>query len=54
MTPDDPVPADLLQSQDPDLCKWLCRYVMETQRTDGSLCNIEVTVERSESCNSLK
>ena len=38
MTPDDPVPADLLQSQDPDLlCKWLCRYVMETRRTDGSL-----------------
>ena len=38
MAPDDPVPPDLLKSQDTDLlCKWLCRYVMETRRTDGSL-----------------
>ena len=37
MTPDDPVPANLLKSQDTVLlCKWLCRYVMETRRTDGS------------------
>ena len=37
MTPDDPVPPDLLNSQDTDLCKWLCRYVIETRRTDGLL-----------------
>lgn len=37
MTPNDPVPPDLLNSQDTVLlCKWLCRYVMETRRTDGS------------------
>ena len=37
MAPDDPVPADLLQSHDPELvCKWLCRFVIETRKTDGS------------------
>ena len=35
--PDDPVPPELLESQDPELlCKWLCRYVIETRRTNGS------------------
>ena len=33
--PCDPVPADLLESYDPNLvCRWFCRYVMETRR-DG-------------------
>ena len=37
MVPGDPVPADLMQSHDPELvCKWLCRFVMETRKTDGS------------------
>ena len=37
MAPNDPVPPDLLKSHDPELlCKWLCRYVMETRRTDGT------------------
>ena len=37
ITPDDPVPPNLLESNNPELlCKWLCRYVMETRRTDGS------------------
>ena len=31
------VPADLLSSHDAELvCKWLCRFVLETRRTDGS------------------
>ena len=38
MRPNYPVSPDLLKSQDTDLlCKWLCRYMMETWRTDGSL-----------------
>ena len=37
MAPSDPVPPDLLKSHDPELlCKWLCRFVMETRRTDGT------------------
>ena len=36
VNPSDPVPADLLESLDPNLvCRWLCRYVMETRREDG-------------------
>ena len=32
--PNDCVPPELLESQDPELlCKWLCRYVMEMWRT---------------------
>ena len=31
------VPDDLLASHDPQLvCKWLCRFVMETRKSDGS------------------
>lgn len=31
------VPADLLQSHDANRdCKWLCHFVMETRKTDGS------------------
>ena len=38
LLPDDPVSKDLLASHDADLvCKWLCRYLMETRKTDGSL-----------------
>ena len=38
LTPDDPVPKDLLVSHDADLvCKWLCRFLMEARKTDGSL-----------------
>ena len=34
---DDPVPLDLLESQDADLVnKYLCRYILETQRENGS------------------
>ena len=37
MASDDFVPADLLQSHDPELvCKWLCQFVIETRKTDGS------------------
>jgi len=37
MTANEAVPADLLQSHDANLvCKWLCRFVMETRKTDGS------------------
>ena len=36
VNPSDPVPADLLGSHDPNLvCRWLCRYVMETRKEDG-------------------
>ena len=32
------VPDDLLASHDPQLvCKWLCRFVMEARKSDGSL-----------------
>ena len=35
--PSEAVPADLLESQDPELiCKWLCRFLMETRKSDGS------------------
>ena len=35
-SPDDPVPADLLKSHDPGLvCKWLCRFVLETRKDNG-------------------
>ena len=38
MVPNDPVPADLMQSHDPELVgKWLCQFAMETRKTDGSL-----------------
>ena len=38
LAPDDPVPKDLLASHDADLvCKWLCQFLMETRKTDGSL-----------------
>ena len=31
------VPADLLRSHDAELvCKWMCRFVIETRKTDGS------------------
>ena len=31
------VPTDLLQSHDAELvCKWLCRFLMETRKSDGS------------------
>jgi len=31
------VPADLLQSHDANCdCKWLCHFMMETRKTDGS------------------
>ena len=33
---DDPVPANLLKSHDPGLvCKWLCRFVLETRKDNG-------------------
>ena len=33
----DAVPSDLLMSHDADLVsKWLCRFVLETQKTDGT------------------
>ena len=32
------VPPDILRSNDAELvCKWLCSYVLETRKTDGSL-----------------
>ena len=35
--PDDPVPEDLLQSHDPtQIVKYLCLYVLETRKEDGS------------------
>ena len=38
LAPYDPMPMDLLASHDGDLvCKWLCLFLMETKRTDGSL-----------------
>ena len=38
LVPDDPVPKELLANHDADLvCKWLCRFVLETRKTDGSL-----------------
>ena len=38
LAPDDPVPKYLLASHDADLiCKWLCQFLMEIRKTDGSL-----------------
>ena len=38
LSPDDLVPEDLLASHNADLvCKWLCRFLLETRKTDGSL-----------------
>ena len=38
LSPNDPVPKDLLASHDAELvCKWLSRFLMETRKTDGSL-----------------
>ena len=35
-SPDDPVPEDLLSSNDADvMCKWLCLFVMETRQKSG-------------------
>ena len=35
-SPDDPVPEDLLSSNDADvMCKWLCLFVMETHQKSG-------------------
>lgn len=35
--PDDPVPSDLLKCDDTQvLCKWLCCFVLETRKEDGS------------------
>ena len=35
--PDNPVPHDLLSRNDPELvCKWLCCFVLETRKEDGS------------------
>ena len=35
--PGELVPAELLQSHDGELvCKWLCRFILETKKTDGS------------------
>ena len=37
LIPDDPVLKELLASHDAYLvCKWLCRFVLETRKTDGS------------------
>ena len=34
--PNDPVPEDVLSSMDPGvICKWLCRYVLETRQENG-------------------
>ena len=33
----EPIPDDLLASHDPQLvCKWLCRFVIKTRKSDGS------------------
>ena len=38
VVPNDPVPKDLLVSKNADLvCKWLCRFLIETRRPDGSV-----------------
>lgn len=38
LTPDDPMPGNLLASHNANLvCKWLCRFLLETRKTDGSL-----------------
>ena len=38
LAPDERMPKDLSASYDTDLvCKWLCRFLMETRKTDGSL-----------------
>ena len=38
VVPNDPVPKDLLASHNADLvCKWLCRFLIETRKTDGSV-----------------
>ena len=35
--PDNPVPHDLLSRNDPELvCKWLCCFVLEMRKEDGS------------------
>ena len=37
INPTEAVPVDLLESQDPEvICKWFCRFVMETRKNDGS------------------
>ena len=37
LQPDNPVPKNLLELHDADLiCKWLCRFLLETRKTDGS------------------
>ena len=37
LEPHNPVPKNLLECHDADLvCKWLCRYLLETRKTDGS------------------
>ena len=37
MPTDDPVPSNLLECQNPGLlCKWLCLFVMEIWKSDGS------------------
>ena len=34
--PSDPVPEDLLSLNDPEVvCKWLCRFVLETRQESG-------------------
>ena len=38
VVPNDPVPKDLLASHNADLvCKWLCLFLIETRKTDGSV-----------------
>ena len=38
VNPSEAVPTDLLHSHNPQLvCKWLCRFLMETRKSDGSL-----------------
>ena len=38
LNPEDAVPPDLLKSHDADLvCKWMCHFIMETLKCDGSL-----------------
>lgn len=33
--PNDPVPADLMSSQNTDdLCKWICHFIQETRKAD--------------------
>ena len=36
LDPSEAVPNDLLESHDPELvCKWLCRFLLETRKSDG-------------------